>query len=83
MDGITNGRYQIKTHRIAEHMGDALSVWGEMEFETELTREDIKYLDRTCGPKLSIQTVEARNNTLKLVMDIEPNEIRFVRIRKQ
>ena len=82
LDGVTNGRYQIKTHRIAEHIGDALSVWGEMEFETELTREDIKYLGRACGPKLSIQTVEARNNTLKLVMDIEPNEIRFVRIRK-
>lgn len=78
---IADGRYQMKTYQINDQTGDALSFWNEMGYEKELTRNDISYLERVCGPRLMIQTVEARGNELSLEIGLAPNEIRFIRIR--
>ena len=80
--GVSGGRYQVKTRQINEQTGDTLGVWREMGYETELTRNDIAYLQRASGPKLTIQTIEANGNELALPMELLPNEIRFIRIRK-
>lgn len=79
---VENGVYQIKTYRINEQNGSVLSIWAEMEFESELSRNDIKYFKRSCEPKLTIQKCEAENQTLSLSITLEANEIAFIRIRK-
>ena len=48
----------------------------------QLSRNDIAYLRRICGPRMTIQTVEVTDGALPLRMELEPNELRFVRIRK-
>ena len=53
-----------------------------MGYETELSRNDIAYLCRICGPRMTIQNVEVTEGKLQIQMDLEPNEIRFVWIRK-
>lgn len=81
LTGVSDGSYQVKIYQISEQAGDALQTWGEMGFETELTRNDIKYLKRMCGPKLTIQTVEAKGGALPLTLSLAANEICFVRVR--
>ena len=52
-----------------------------MNFEREITRNDIWYFRKICEPKLTIQMLEARNQNLKIKIRMEPNEIAFIRIR--
>lgn len=79
---VTNGQYQIKTYRINENIGSPLKFWAEMDYEKELSRNDILYLNKVCGPQLTIQTVDVTNQILPLGMKLGSNEIRFIRIRK-
>ncbi len=79
---VANGQYQIKTYRINESIGSPIKIWEEMDYEVELSRNDIYYLNRECGPQLTIQTAEVNNHILPLVIQLDSNEIRFIRIRK-
>lgn len=78
---VTDGVYQVKTYRINEQNGSALNIWQEMDYEKELSRNDIKYFRRVCEPKLTIQKCESREGVLSLQVQMQPNEIAFVRIR--
>lgn len=82
LTGVADGAYQVKTYQINEQAGDALQTWGELGYERELSRNDIQYLKRMCGPKLTIQTLEAQGGVLPLHLRLEANEIRFVRVRR-
>ena len=77
-----DGIYQVKTYRINEQSGSVLRKWAELGYENELSRNDVKYLRRVCGPALSIQMMEAKGGVLPLEVTIAANEIGFIRIRK-
>jgi len=77
---VKDGIYQVKYYSINEKNGSALNIWGEMGYEKELSRNDIKYFQKVCEPKLIIQKCEAKQNCLKLKMNLLANEIRFVKI---
>lgn len=55
---VAAGTYQVKMYRINEQNGSALNIWQEMDYEKELSRNDIKYFRRVCEPKLTIQKCE-------------------------
>lgn len=78
---LTDGEYQIKSYRINSENGSVLTLWEEMDYESELSRNDIKYFRRACEPKLTIQKQEAKNHVLKLDIAMHANEIVFVRVR--
>jgi beta-xylosidase len=82
LEDIKNGTYQIKISRINESSGSVLDIWGDMDYESELSRNDIKYFRRVCEPKLTIQKAEVRDHTLRLHIPMEVNEIALVRIKK-
>lgn len=77
-----DGMYQVKTYRINEQSGSILRKWAELGYENELSRNDVKYLRRVCGPALSIRMMEAKDGVLPLEVTIAANEIGFIRIRK-
>ncbi len=79
---VEDGMYQVKSYRINENNGSVLNIWAEMEYESELSRNDIKYFRRVCEPKLKIQKLEAKEHKLNLELILAPNEIGFVRIRR-
>lgn len=79
---LPDGTYQIKTYRINEKNGSVIAIWGEMEYEKVLSRNDIKYFKRMCEPKLSIQKMSVRDGKLQLAPELIANEIMFIRIRK-
>lgn len=78
---VKNGVYQMKVYSINESNGSVLDVWREMEYEKELTRNDIKYFRRVCEPKLRIQKIKAENNVLRVSLNLAANEIAFIRLK--
>lgn len=78
---VAEGSYQVKTYRINEQNGSVMNIWQEMDYEKELSRNDIKYFRRACEPKLTIQKCESVEGALNLQVQMQPNEIAFVRIR--
>ncbi len=81
LQNVENGTYQARIYRINEKNGSILDIWAELDYEKELSREDIKYFRRVCEPKMSMQTYEAKNGKLKLQVSLSANEFAFVKIR--
>lgn len=82
LSGLENGMYQIKTCRINEQSGSVLNIWAEMDFDSDLSRNDIKYFRRVCEPKLTIHKYEVTDGLISLEILMEANEIAFVRLMK-
>ncbi len=82
LDGITDGQYKLKIYRVNEQSGNLMEIWEEMQFDSELSRNDIDYLRHTCEPKLFIQKKEAKNNRLELSLRLAANEIAYIHIRR-
>ncbi len=80
---VENGSYQIKIYRINERYGSVFNLWGEMGYEKDLSRKDIKYFRRVCEPKLSIQKCEVKNGNLNIDIQLSANEIAFIRSAKK
>ena len=76
---VEDGEYQVKTYRINEQSGSVFDLWKDLEYENELSREDIKYFYRVCEPKLSIQTLRAEGGRLQIQAELLANEICYVR----
>lgn len=81
LTNVENGIYQMKTYSINEQNGSVLDIWREMDYESELTRNDIKYFRRVCEPKLKIQKVEAKEGKLDINVTLAANEIAFIRLK--
>ena len=79
---MSEGTYQIKVYRINEKNGSVFSIWSEMEYEKQLSRNDIKYFRRACEPKLTIQKIKTEDRKMNLNIQLIANEIAFIRIRK-
>ncbi len=82
LSDVADGTYQMKIYRINEKNGSIMSIWGDLDYEKELSRNDIKYFKRVCEPKLTIQRMKSNEGQLTWRVTLLPNEITFIRIRK-
>lgn len=82
LTAVENGDYQIKIYRINENSGSILDIWKELDYYSELSREDIKYFRRVCEPKLQIRKGRAEKGMIDVKVKMIPNEIAFVNIEK-
>lgn len=80
LDGVTGGCYRIKLYRINEQYGNIMKVWSDMDYESDLSRNELKYFRRICEPNLIIRKAEAKDGTLQIEEEIQPNEITFIDI---
>ncbi len=76
------GEYQMRIYRINEHSGSILDLWCDMNFEKELTREDIKYFRRVCEPKLTMEKCKADKDGCNIEILMSANEIAYILISK-
>ena len=83
LKNVADGLYRVKVYRINDQNGSVLNIWKDLEYEKELSRNDLKYLRRVCEPNLSIKKVQAVDGELVLEEELMPNEIAFIRIRKR
>lgn len=79
---VRDGQYRVKVYRINYQSGSVLDIWQELDYENELSRDDIKYFRRICEPNMTIKKVEASGGTLSLDEELLMNEIAFISIRR-
>ncbi len=82
LNDVSVGTYQIKRYRVNEKYGSVMSIWRELNYEKRLSRDDIKYFQKVCEPKLTIDTLKTEKNEMNLEIDLMENEITFIRIQK-
>lgn len=75
---VADGIYKMKTYRINEENGSVQRIWKEMEYETDLSRDDFKYIQRGCQPKLTIQKISAKENRVQVQITMMANEIAYI-----
>lgn len=79
---VEDGLYQMKVYRINEEHGSVMAIWQEMEFETNLSRDDIQYIKKACEPKLSMQKVIAEDSKIHLHISLMANEIAYIQLKR-
>ena len=77
---VKEGNYKIKTYRINNKYGSALDIWAAMNYENNLSRNDIDHLKKVCEPSISIRNIKAENQVLNIQETLEPNEIILIRV---
>lgn len=80
LEGVTPGNYRVKVYRINEMSGSVMKIWGDLDYERELSRHDLKYFRRVCEPNMTIRTVAARDGDLVIDEVLQPNEITLIRV---
>ena len=81
LDGVTDGLYQVKVYRLNESSGSVLKTWADLDYERELSRNDLKYFRRVCEPGMTIRTQTAEDGDLVIDEVLQPNEITLIRVR--
>lgn len=76
--GVENGIYRMKIYRVNDESGSVQSVWREMEFESGFSRDDLHYIQRVCGPKMSMQKVQAGDGCVRIDISMMANEIAYI-----
>ena len=76
----SNGIYVIKKKSINEQEGSLLAEWQKFQFDTELGRSDVKYIQNACYPRITMEKKEAQNNRLEIQVDLKPQEIVILHI---
>ena len=76
------GSYCMKKRTVNREHGDLLEEWRRFQYDTRLTREDIKYFDAACTPSMSMarRTVDSSNKSLELEITMQPTEITLIHI---
>ena len=81
LEGVTEGTYRVKEYRINENSGSVLKIWADLDYESELSRNDLKYFRRVCEPNMTIRTVASSDGDLVIEDELQPNEITLLHIR--
>lgn len=83
LTGINDGEYKAKIYCINDSSGSVMHIWQELDFEKDLSRNDIKYFRRVCEPKLSIKKIKVEGGVIDFKLNMEANEIVYIRISRQ
>ena len=81
LQGVRNGRYRVKVSRINDFNGNVLDIWKEMGYESELSKNDIRYFRRICEPNLTIKYLDTQNEVLTIDEELLMNEIAYISIK--
>jgi len=75
------GTWIIKKETLNQAHGSVLDAWAAFDFDTELSRQDVKYLDAMSTPAFSQSTVTIGNGaSLSLEVVMEPQELSLLHI---
>ncbi len=80
LTNVKDGQYRLKVYRINFQSGSVLNIWRDMDYENELSRDDVKYFRRICEPNMTIRKIEAENGILTIEEELQINEIAFLAV---
>lgn len=75
--------YVVKKRSISQKNGSILDEWGKFQYETNLERADVKYLQEICIPHLSMEKRKAEKGRLHLHLKLETHEFALYHIYKE
>ena len=81
LSDISNGEYQIRTLKVNEHNGSVMNIWKELGYSETLSEKDIRYIQKVCEPHLQLERMTVTDNTIRLKLTMEPNEITLVEVK--
>lgn len=76
-----NGRYDLSVWRIGPRSGNLLGEWERLDFQENLSRRELQYLERVSGPSLEKRSVYAGEETLRFSVELGGQEVVLVRLR--
>lgn len=72
--------YRVRQQVLNEKTGDVLSRWIAFGCTSDLTRDDLEYLEQTSVPAITLEQMTSRNGQLQLSFAMEPNEVRLITV---
>ena len=77
-----NDKWYIKKRILNRNHGSILDEWEKFQYETRLTRNDVKYLESICVPKLTLEStpVDEGDRSITIEASLEPHELCLVHI---
>lgn len=72
--------YCIKTRKMDRREGSLIAEWSNLQFGTDLTRQDIRYLRNASFPKLRLEKKQSVDGCLSFSAELEAFEVRMIHI---
>lgn len=83
IEGVPDGEYQIQIREVSEQKGNIQEEWAKLGYYSNLTMEEIEYLQQRSQPELSIKKVIVQNNCLYISTEIAGNAIQQIIIKEE
>ncbi|MFD2215655.1 GH39 family glycosyl hydrolase [Metabacillus endolithicus] len=77
IQGITNGRYRIKEHRINRDQGSVLDEWLKFGSVYDIKPDEVEYLKQKCVPYMKVDHTLVEENSIVLEGKLQPHEVRL------
>lgn len=77
---LEDGEYVVKTRRMNRREGSLLAEWSKLDFATDLTRQDIRYLTTASFPRLTMQKQKTEQGQFTFPIELEAHEICLLHI---
>ncbi|SEL22087.1 AraC-type DNA-binding protein [Butyrivibrio sp. ob235] len=76
------GNWYIKRRILNRNHGSILDEWQKFQYETRLTRSDVKYLESISVPKLTLEKAELEDSDHSILVNarLEPHEVCMIHI---
>lgn len=75
--------YTVRQKVLNEHKGSILNKWIDFGCSMHLSRSDMRYLERTSTPEITMERMVSVEGVLRISLQLEPNEIRFITIMRE
>ncbi len=77
---LEDGEYVVKTRRMNRSEGSLLAEWAKLDFATDLTRQDIRYLLTASFPRLTMQKQKTDQGKFSFSIELEAHEVCMIHI---
>ena len=79
-----SGVYAIKNRRLNTSSGSLMDKWRHLGFESDLTREEIKYLQAVSIPEIELERGSTdTEGTLKITVELDVQEVVLMHIYRR
>ncbi len=69
-----NEVFKIKKRQVNDEHGSVLGMWESFDYDNKFNRQDIKYIQETCLPYMSMSKHKASGNCLEIEVEMQTME---------
>jgi len=77
IQGLVNGKYRIKEHRLNRDHGSVLDEWLKFGAVDDMKPDEVDYLKQICVPYMKVEHHVVENQSLVLKGELQPHEVRL------